>query len=137
MATDVHGIGCSPVPTPQTFLEVLHSWGNTWLWEHLLTSGGFNRLHKAVMYGTLVAVMDGSYLLKLYPNLCSVAFALECENCRGHLIGFFIEALLVASACRGELLGLMAIHLILLSINKLHRDLCGSVEIVLDCLGAL
>ncbi len=31
----------------------------------------------------------------------------------------------------------MAIHLILLSVNKLHRDLLGSVEIVLDCLGAL
>jgi hypothetical protein len=33
--------------------------------------------------------------------------------------------------------GLMAIHLILLSINKLNRQLSGSVEIVSDCLGAL
>jgi hypothetical protein len=31
----------------------------------------------------------------------------------------------------------MAIHMILLSINKLHRDLAGSVKIVSDCLGAL
>jgi hypothetical protein len=52
------------------------------------------------------------------------------------LIGSFLEALLVANAYRWVLLGLMAIHMILLSINKMHRDLSGSVEIVLDCLGA-
>ncbi len=52
-------------------------------------------------------------------------------------MGTFSEGLLVANAYRGELLGLTAIHLILLSVNKLHRDLLGSVEIVSDCLGAL
>ncbi len=31
----------------------------------------------------------------------------------------------------------MAIHLLLLSVNKIHPRLEGSVEIVLDCLGAL
>jgi hypothetical protein len=31
----------------------------------------------------------------------------------------------------------MTIHLILLSINKINRNLSGGVEIVLDCLGAL
>ncbi len=52
-------------------------------------------------------------------------------------MGTFSEALLVANAYRGELLGIMAIHLILLSMNKLHRDLSGNVEIISDCLGAL
>jgi len=52
-------------------------------------------------------------------------------------VGSFSEALLVANAYRGELLGLLAIHLILLSVNKQHRDLSGSVEVVSDCLGAL
>ncbi len=27
-------------PTPSTFLEVLESWGNTWLWENISVSGG-------------------------------------------------------------------------------------------------
>jgi hypothetical protein len=31
----------------------------------------------------------------------------------------------------------MAIHLILLSVNKIHPELKGEVEIVSDCLGAL
>jgi hypothetical protein len=55
----------------------------------------------------------------------------------GRVYGSFSETLLAANAYRGELLGLMAIHLILLSVNKLHPELTGSVEIVSDCLGAL
>jgi hypothetical protein len=43
----------------------------------------------------------------------------------------------VVNTYRGELLGLMAIHLIILSVNKMNPKLSGSVKIVLDCLGAL
>jgi hypothetical protein len=43
----------------------------------------------------------------------------------------------VANAYRGELLGLMAIHLILLSANKIHGALVGSAEVISNCLGAL
>ncbi len=79
-----------------------------------------------------MAVTDGSYTRKLYPNLCSAAFVVECAKGRGRLIGSFLEALLVANTYRGELLGLMAIHLILVSINRVHGDLLGSIEIVSD-----
>jgi hypothetical protein len=87
--------------------------------------------------GTMVAVTDGSYIRELYPTLCSVAFILKCSKGHGRVVGSFSEALLVANAYLGELLGLMAIHLILLSINKILQNLGGSVEIVSDCLGAL
>ncbi len=116
-----------PPPSPQNFLEVLQSWGNTWLLEHLSITGGFNLLHEAIKDGTLVAVTDGSYIHKLYPNLCSAAFVMNCAKGWGCLIGFFLEALLVANAYRGELLGLMAIHLILLSIDRIHCNLPGSL----------
>jgi hypothetical protein len=43
----------------------------------------------------------------------------------------------VTNAYQGELLGLMAIHLIVLSANKIHGALVGSAEVVSDCLGAL
>ncbi len=49
----------------------------------------------------------------------------------------FLEALLVANAYRGDLLGLMAIHLILLSVNTICPQLSGSIKVVSDCLGAL
>ena len=44
---------------------------------------------------------------------------------------------MVVNAYRGELLGLMTIHLILLSIDKINGAINGSAEIVSDCLGAL
>ncbi len=99
--------------------------------------GGVTWLEKSISDGTLVAVMDGLYIRELYPRLCSAAFVLECSKRCGRVVGSFLEALLVANAYRGELLGLMTIHLILLSINKLQQNLKGSGEIVLDCLGVL
>jgi hypothetical protein len=67
----------------------------------------------------------------------STAFVLECSKGRGKIVGAFSKSISVANAYRGELLGLMAIHLIILSINKMNRKLLGSMEIVLDCSGAL
>ena len=100
-------------------------------------TGGTSWIHGSIADGSLVAVTDGSYIREIYPNLCSAAFVLECSKGQGQIMGAILEALLVANAYRGELLRLMAIHLILLSVNKLHIDLSGSVEVVLDCLGAL
>ena len=84
-----------------------------------------------------MAVTDGSYIRELYPNLCSAAFVLECAKGRGQIVGSFSERLDMANAYQGELLGLMVIHLLLLSVNKIHPTLKGRVEIVSDCLGAL
>jgi hypothetical protein len=126
-----------PNQAPTSFLDILQSWGNTWLWENLKVTGGESWLHDSIANGLLVAVTNGSYIWEIYPNLCSAAFVLECSKGRGCIVGTFSGALLVANAYRGELLGLMTIHLILLSMNKLHRDLSESVEIVSDCLRAL
>ena len=97
-------------------------------------SGGVTWLEKSISDGTLVAATDGLYIRELYPHLCSAAFILECSKRCSRVVGSFLEALLVANAYRGELLGLMAICLILLSINKMQQNLTGSVEIVSDCL---
>ena len=48
----------------------------------------------------------------------------------------FSEQTMAACSYRGELLGLLAIHLILLSVNKVNPNLLGSVHIYSDCLGA-
>ncbi len=71
------------------------------------------------------------------PQLCSDAFVLECSKGQGRIYSTFTEATNVVNAYQGELLGLMANHLILLSVNKLNSQLSGSMEIVSDCLGAL
>ncbi len=74
-----------------------------------------------------MAVTDGSFICKLYPNLCSTAFVMECAKGWGCLIGSFLEALLVVNAHRGKLLGFMAILVILLSIDRMHCDLSLSI----------
>jgi hypothetical protein len=100
-------------------------------------SGGTAWVDKSILEGTLVGMTDGSYMRELFPNLCSAAFVLECSKGQGRVVGLFSKTLFVANTYRGELLGLMAIHLILLSINKIHPTLAGSIEIISDCLGAL
>jgi hypothetical protein len=91
------------VKPPTTFLGVLESWGNTWLWEHMTVSGGTEWIHISINDGSLVAVTDGLYIREVYPNLCSAAFVLECAKGRGRIFGSFSERLDVANAYRGEL----------------------------------
>ena len=122
---------------PATLLEVLEEWGHGWMWKSLRLQGSDGWLTQAIQRGTLRAVTDGSYIRELHPELCSAAFVLECSEGSGRMLGSFPELSKDANAYRGELLGLLAIHLILAAINKLHPDLDGSVSIYSDCLGAI
>jgi hypothetical protein len=94
-------------------------------------------ISEAIQDGSLVAVTDGSYTRQLHPDLCLAAFVLECAKGRGKSIGSFSESTLAANAYRGELFGLMAIHLLIVSVNRVHNTLEGSVEVVSNCYGAL
>ena len=75
-------------------------------------------IEEAIANRSCVAVTNGSYMRELYPNVCSAAFIFECTDGTGRLIGSFPETTISENAYQGELLGLMAIHLILRSIPK-------------------
>jgi hypothetical protein len=135
---------------PSNILEVLEEWGCTWIWEELQMTGGVGCglnmelvdegdkwLSEAISDNSLVAVTDGSFIREICPHLCSAALILECTKGRGRLVLSLSEPSKQANAYRGELLGLMAVHLILLAVNKVHPTLPGSVQIFSDCLGAL
>jgi hypothetical protein len=125
-------------PEPTTnFIDVLKGWGHTWLWDDLKATGGTSWIAKAIAEGMLLVVADGSYICEQHPDLCAAAFILECTRHRGMLVGSFPEASKAANAFQGELLGLMAIHLLLLAVNTVSPRLAGRVKIYLDCLGAL
>ena len=85
----------------------------------------------------LVAVTDGLYMNKIYPSMNSCTFILECTKGQGQLTGSYPELSKAAGAYRGELLGLLAIHLIVLAINTIKQDISGLAKIYSDCLGAL
>ena len=94
-------------------------------------------IRDAIDAGSCIAVSDGSFIREIHPHLCSAAFIMECTQGRGRLIGSFKEASRVANAYRGELLGLMAIHLLLVAVQRTTPELSGVVMIYSDCLGAL
>ena len=125
-----------PIP-PSDFLDILHWWGQTWIWNNLKVTGGTGWFAQAIADNSLVTVTNGSYIKEHYPDLCATAFVLECTKGRGRLVGAFSEASAAANAYRGELLGLMAVHLLLLTVKTASTGLIGCVTIYLDCLGAL
>ena len=122
---------------PTDFLEVLRGWGHTWIWDNLKVTGGTDWIAQAINDNSLLAVNDGSYIKEHHPELCSAAFIFECTKGRGRLVGAFAEASVAANVYRGELLGLMAVHLLLLAVAKMSPDLRGKAAIYSDCLGAL
>jgi hypothetical protein len=119
------------------FIEVLREWGNAWLWENLSWTGNDDWVVGLIREGTCVAVTDGSYMEDLYPEISSAAVVLECCHGRGRICCSFAKASRGTCSYRGELCGLLAIHLILLAVNKTDPGLRGLVHIYSDCLSAL
>jgi len=81
--------------------------------------------------------MDHTLRRYIHTSFVRQLNILECGLGHGRIVGVFPEQSLEACAYRGELLGLLAIHLILLSVNKVYPDLEGKASIYSDCLGAL
>jgi hypothetical protein len=131
----------TPMPpikaAPCNFWEAIHGGGNTWLWDNLVDSGDTSWIAEAIADNSCVTVMDGSYMKEVYPNVNSAAFVFECSKGRGRLMGTYVKVTPNASSYQGELLGLMAIHLILRGVHEVSPGLTGSVHILSDCLGAL
>ncbi len=124
-----------PAPVPlANYWSVIECWGSTWLWENLTIWGEILWLGESIADNSLVAVTDQSYMKETYPQLNLRAFIFECTKGRGRLWGSFVKNTPDAGSYWGELLGLMAIHLILQAIDKVTPSLRGSVHILLDCL---
>ena len=73
----------------------------------------------------------------LHKGLCLTAYFFDCQAGWGRLVGSFTEFSTAANACRAELLGLMAVHLVLQGVAELHLKLGGKLSIYSDCAGAL
>ncbi len=78
--------------------------------------------------GREAPVTDGSYMKELYPYLNSAAFVLECSKGRGRLTGSFVKQTPNAGSYQGEILGHMAIHLLLRGINEALQGQQGAVH---------
>ena len=108
-------------------------WGRRWIRDSLSLTRDEDWLLEAIEEGTCVAVTDGSCIKELFPDVCLAAFVLECLCGRGTIVGSFDEQSSVTCAHRVKLLGMMAIHLILLAANRLRSGISGLVA-VFPCL---
>ncbi len=123
--------------TPTHFWEILEKWQRTWMWDNLKWVGNNDWIAAAITDVTCIAITNGLFMKEVYTGIHSTALVLECTAGRGRLWCSFPEANHNACSYRGELLGLMAIHLCLLAVNKLNPNLGGTMHIFSDCLGAL
>ena len=126
----------APIP-PRSLREQLAQWGQGWIWKDLSISGNRLWLNEAIKWGTCTAAADSSFTREVHPHLCSTTFTLECSKGTGLISGSFAEFSAVASAFRGELLGLMAVHLILQALREVVGTLTKSIKVYSDCKGAL
>jgi hypothetical protein len=128
---------CPPIVPPQNFWSVIEGWGELWIWKDLKVVGKVGWLERSIANNSCTAVTDGSYMKDIYPSINSAAFVFECNKGQGCIIGSFVEHSPDAGSYRGELLGLMAIHLILRRVHEFNPTIGGSIQIISDCLGAL
>lgn len=116
--------------------NILLSLGN--IWYNDCNGSHYKRDKPALLNSScVIATLIGLYIQELFPDLCSCAFILELVH-KGaflrlmllclHPDGSFPDHSKDACAYRGELLGLMAIHLILLAANMVEPRLAGSVN---------
>ena len=127
-----------PIPQPSNhFQAVLFSWSHKHWWEGLKYTGSGSWIYQSIKKGTLVCVSDGSYIRELHPLVCSAAIIMECSESQNRLSFSTTDVSTSANAFRGELIGLLAIHLLLHSIHKSQPSLSGSAKIFSDCTGAL
>ncbi len=105
-------------PVPRNFQKVLVRWKHMWMWENLSWVGEDDWVKDAIRDNLCIAVTDGSYMKHLFPSMHSAALVLECSKGQGRLWCSFTEQSNLACSNRGELVGLMAIHLLLLAINE-------------------
>jgi len=129
----------SPLPRPlyHHFHDLLLSWTNHYWWDDLKYTGDGTWIYSAIENGSLMCVSDGSYIRELHTDVCSAAIILECSQGRGRLSLSILDVAPTVNAFRGELLGLMAVHLLLYSLHKTRPTLVGEVRIYSDCTGAL
>jgi hypothetical protein len=138
-----HATG-SPIPLDtgiceEEFWTELHSVGGEWMWDHTYLPYGFDADIDAILAGSAIYVTDGSYNRSLRADLDGAGWLIYCTSRKKIVFkGSFCETNAAAGSYRGELLGLLAIHVFVLSVSEFYDCNDGSRGLVAcDNLGGL
>ena len=91
----------------------------------------------AIRNGTAIWVTDGSYNQTLAPHISGAGWLIYCTASKRKLCGSFLEYSHKAGSYCRELLGLMAIHILLAALEEYYKILPSSGKICCDNEGAL
>ncbi len=94
---------------------------------------------EAIRQGSLFCCTDGSYMkeIAVEVDVCGAAWILYCEETGKSLKGEFTEQSKWADSCRGEQLGMLAIHVILLTVEEHFGESLSNANIFCDNLGTI
>ena len=112
--------------------------GGTWMWDYVSDrSNNTGWLMTALQQGSAVLATDGSYSRIRGPTVCGAGWVFACQRSQRILCGSFYEFSTNASAYRGELLGLVALHTLVLHICKHYHLREAKGKIICDSQSAL
>ncbi len=124
--------------TRLTFWESLIKGGGKWMWDYVSDrSSELHWLKTALEQGTDVLTMDGSYSWSRGPNVSGAGWIIACHKCRKMLSGSFYEVSSNASPYQGELLGLIALHTLILQVCQYYQLTSVKGKIICNSKSAL
>ena len=92
------------------------------MWEHVEDEGQDPTwLLEALKNGSAVMVTDGSFDRKRAPLISGAGWEITCRKSRKFLKGSFFKISNSASAYRGEVLGLLALHTLIFALAQFHK----------------
>lgn len=121
-----------------SFWERLFSKGGIWMWKELnrQDTEDLTWLVEAIQRGSLFCCTDGSYIRELTTEICGAAWILYCDVTKRSLHGAFTEKSKGAGSYRGEQLGMLAIHILLLTAEE-HFEIFSHANVCCDNLGTI
>jgi hypothetical protein len=102
------------------------------MWEHIEVVGEFDTVIQAVKEGRAIWCTDGTFDRLQMPEVSSAGWVIFDPISKYHIKGSFFEISKDASAYRGELLGLTALHLVAAAIAELFGPIENSNELFCD-----
>ena len=94
-------------------------------------------LRDALINGTLIGIMDGSYNRHKAKSCSGLGWILVCTASKRTLRGSFYEVSAAAGAYCGKLLGLVALHTLILALANYYNLQSVSGKIYCDKISAL
>lgn len=124
--------------TEEEFWAFVQSWGGDWSWDQIFTSLGID-LVILIADGLAVMVTDGLYSHKICSDIDGAGWMIYCRSrCKVVFKGSFYKWCGNTGSYRGEQLGLLVVHLMILAVEKFYKLPAGPGGLVAcDNLGGL